>query len=79
MGDLALLYVVWYGLTRFILEPMRDPAFNMGTNDKWSWIWSIVFIALGVLAIIANHLYERYHTPKAGKIDDGKVAIKVKK
>jgi phosphatidylglycerol:prolipoprotein diacylglycerol transferase len=79
MGDLALLYVIWYGLTRFILEPMRDPAFNMGTNDKWSWIWSIVFIALGVLAIVANHLYERYHTPKTGTIDDGKVAIKVKK
>jgi phosphatidylglycerol:prolipoprotein diacylglycerol transferase len=54
-GDLALMYLVWYGLTRGIMEPLRNPAFNMGNSGDWSFIWGWVFFAVGLLAITANH------------------------
>jgi prolipoprotein diacylglyceryl transferase len=56
-GDLALMYLVWYGLTRGIMEPLRNPAFNMGNSGDWSFIWGWVFFAVGLLAIAANHLF----------------------
>jgi prolipoprotein diacylglyceryl transferase len=56
-GDLALMYLVWYGLTRGIMEPLRNPAFNMGNAGNWSLIWGWVFFSVGLLAIAANHLF----------------------
>lgn len=53
-GDVAFLYFSWYGLTRVIMEQMRDSNFIM--NNLWSFIWAIVFLALGVLAVVGNHL-----------------------
>lgn len=54
--DLAFGYVAWYGMTRVILEPLRYGAFNMGENGAWSWIWSIIFVGVGLLAIVINHI-----------------------
>ena len=56
LGDLAFGYVMWYGMTRVIMEPLRDTAFNMGDDGYWSWIWSLVFVIGGALAIAINHL-----------------------
>lgn len=56
LGDLAFGYIVWYGLTRVIMEPLRDTHYNMGQDGYWSWLWSIVFVLAGTLAIFANHL-----------------------
>ena len=55
-GDLALMYLVWYGLTRGIMEPLRNPIYNMGNAGDWSLIWGWVFFTVGLLAIAANHL-----------------------
>jgi phosphatidylglycerol:prolipoprotein diacylglycerol transferase len=55
-GDLALLYLVWYGLTRGIMEPLRNPLYNMGNAGDWSFIWGWVFFSVGLVAIAANHL-----------------------
>jgi prolipoprotein diacylglyceryl transferase len=55
-GDLALMYLVWYGLTRGIMEPLRNPSFNMGNSGNWSFVWGWVFFAVGLLMIGANHL-----------------------
>ena len=55
-GDLALSYIVWYGLTRVILEPFRNGNYNMGGNGYWSWFWSLTYVFAGVLGIIANHI-----------------------
>lgn len=56
LGDLALLYIAWYGLTRVIMEPLRDSAYNMGNDGYWSWIWSFVFVFGSVLLIVINHI-----------------------
>ena len=56
-GDLGVAYVIWYGLTRVILEPFRDTAFNMGgESGYWSWMWSLIFVFAGALVIIGNHV-----------------------
>lgn len=54
--DLAFAYVAWYGMTRVIMEPLRDTSFNMGESGAWSWIWAILFVGFGLLAIIVNHI-----------------------
>ena len=56
LGDLAFGYIIWYGLTRLFMEPLRDTQFNMGSNGYWSWIWSLAFAIGGSLAIGVNHL-----------------------
>jgi phosphatidylglycerol:prolipoprotein diacylglycerol transferase len=58
-GDLALMYLVWYGLTRGIMEPLRNPFYKMGNSGYWSLIWGWVFFAVGIIAIMINHLIQR--------------------
>jgi prolipoprotein diacylglyceryl transferase len=52
-GDIGLLYPVWYGLTRVILEPLRDAQYIM--FNFWSFFWGIAFVVLGLLGIVINH------------------------
>lgn len=56
LGDLAFSYIVWYGLTRAIMEPLRNINYNMGTDNYYSWIWAMVFVVAGCFAIFINHL-----------------------
>ena len=60
-GDVGFGYIVWYGLTRLFMEPLRHSAFNMGENKDgvsgyWSWFWSIAMVVGGVLLIVGNHI-----------------------
>lgn len=55
-GDLASGYLIWYGLTRIFMEPLRHPSFKMGEKDFWSWTWAIVFVVVGCLFIFINHI-----------------------
>ena len=64
LGDLAFGYVVWYGLTRVLMEPLRDQAFNMGNGGYWSWIWSLLFVLGGSLLIGLNHLVRFLKQPR---------------
>jgi len=57
-GDLLGVYFLWYGIVRLIMEPMRDSAFNMGTDNAWSICNSIVYIVLGLGAILYFHLHD---------------------
>lgn len=65
--DMAFTYAIWYGLTRTILEPLRDPSYNMGQDGSWSYIWGIIFAAAGVLAIIINHVIHHLNKSKQPK------------
>ena len=56
LGDLAFGYIIWYGLTRVIMEPLRDTHYNMGQDGYWSWLWCIGFVLIGAFMIFANHL-----------------------
>ncbi|MGI6735095.1 MAG: prolipoprotein diacylglyceryl transferase [Bacilli bacterium] len=56
--DMALMYIVWYGLVRFIMEPLRDPLFRMGEGGKWSQYNALIFFVVGVLLIVLNHIFD---------------------
>ena len=55
-GDLCFAYVIWYGLTRVLMEPLRHGDFKMGENGYWSWVWSMIFVFAGTLLIVINHV-----------------------
>lgn len=59
-GDLCFGYVIWYGATRVFMEPLRDSAFNMGSDGYWSWLWSLIFVGVGTLLIAINHVVRYY-------------------
>jgi len=51
IGSLCGGYLIWYGITRVIMEPLRDAEFNMGSKGLWSVLWSGLYIGLGILVI----------------------------
>ncbi len=60
-GDQAYMYFVSYGIIRMILEPLRNAHFIMGDatsgkTDYKSYMMAIVFISVGVLLIVINHI-----------------------
>ncbi len=67
LGDLAALYPIWYGITRAIMEPMRDPSYIM--DDWWSLYGSYGMIAIGVLAIVYLHVSDYLKKKKAKDIN----------
>ena len=52
-GAMIGLYMMWYNVTRAIMEPMRDPTFVMNINGvPTSFIISIVFASTGLFTFI---------------------------
>jgi len=72
-GDLAFGYVVWYGLTRVIMEPMRDVSDQMNT---WSWYWSFVFVLVGTILIVGNHVIRYLLAKKKNEFKVNKYTLK---
>ena len=64
IGDLGFGYIIWYGLTRVLMEPLRDGSYNMGSNGYWSWVWSLVYVLVGALCISGNHIIRYLKEPK---------------
>jgi phosphatidylglycerol:prolipoprotein diacylglycerol transferase len=52
-GSGAGWYLVWYGATRAIMEPMRDSSYQMGNDHSWSVVSSYYLIGFGLLIVIA--------------------------
>lgn len=74
-GDAAFGYVAWYGATRTFMEPLRYGAFNMGEDGAWSWIWSIAYVAIGIVLIVGNHILWHFvdkHKNKLPEVDENK-------
>lgn len=68
-GDQSFSYFIAYGIVRLILEPLRNPAFIMGeeNGDKSTYnsmLMAIAFIIIGVILIIANHLFRYLYAKK---------------
>ena len=63
LGDLGALYVFWYGLTRVVMEPLREGfTLNAGSSAAFgylqSWIIAFVMVGIGLLGIAGFHLYD---------------------
>ena len=74
LGDLAFGYIVWYGLTRVFMEPIRDSAYKM---NFWSWFWSFAFVVIGTLLIVTNHIVRYIIRKKKGEFHAKKNAFNV--
>lgn len=47
-------YLIWYGLVRTIMEPLRDPHYILsGGNVPWSLVMSILMLVGGVAGAVA--------------------------
>lgn len=73
-GDQTYAYFVSYGIIRMILEPLRNPAFIMGSDTVdsaksgyKSYGMAIAFIAIGVALIVINHIC--HYLAEKGKMD----------
>ena len=67
-GDLLLVFFIWYGVTRFLLEFLR--------SDNWTFfgvptaqIVSIAFIAVGVIGLFVRHRRGHEADPPATRAD----------
>lgn len=59
-GYLVAGYLIWYGLTRVILEPLRDSQYKMGNNIMASQAMAYVFIVLGIGLIFCFYFLDKY-------------------
>lgn len=61
-GAQAYCYLIWYGTVRYILEPLRDEEYIMGTSGRMS----LVFILLGIGLLLVTHVisYIRKKNPQ---------------
>ncbi|MCQ2791993.1 MAG: prolipoprotein diacylglyceryl transferase [Bacilli bacterium] len=59
-GDLFCLYIVWYGLTRVVLEPLRDSSFEYNNSLITAWI----MFGGGLAGILGLHLYDYFRWGK---------------
>ena len=64
LGDLCGFYLLWYGIVRIFLEPLRDSTYNMGMDNSWSICNSLVYILLGAFLILGFQLYDLYKEKK---------------
>ena len=63
-GDNVAFYLMWYGVVRVIMEPMRNVDFNMGGDGMWS-VWnSVAYIVLGAFLLVVFQLVGHYEKKK---------------
>ena len=77
LGDVGFGYIIWYGLTRVLMEPLRSAEYQMGEEGYWSWVWSMIFVFVGTLLIVGNHLVRNFLRKKKGTYKVGDNAKKV--
>lgn len=61
-GYLMSSYIIWYGLVRAILEPLRDPMFQMGSSrgSMSSQIMAFAFIIGGIALIVGFYFLDKH-------------------
>lgn len=70
-GDQCFMYVLWYGIVRASLEPLRVGfTLNLGASEAFgylqSWIVAFSMIAVGILGMVGIRVFE-YIRRKNGK------------
>lgn len=62
-GELALIYVAWYGFGRFFIEQLRTDSLYAGPLKISQWVGAVTFVAAMVCFIIA-----KIKTKKSGRL-----------
>lgn len=63
-GTNLSFYLIWYGTVRIIMEPLRNPSYNMGNNNQWSFINAAIYIGVGILFLIGFEAFYFYRLKK---------------
>ncbi|MBE6143574.1 MAG: prolipoprotein diacylglyceryl transferase [Erysipelotrichaceae bacterium] len=68
-GVITFSYFIWYGIVRFIMEPLRNQDFIMTPNGEFSTsqFTALLFIIVGVLGVVL--LYVNHYVLKPKKKD----------
>lgn len=71
IGIQGCSYLVWYGITRIALEPLREGfTLNLGSSEAFgylqSWITAFAMFAIGIIGIVACYFIHKYRM-KNGK------------
>lgn len=67
-GDAAGFYFIYYGIIRFIMEPLRDENYNMGNDNNFSVWGSLAYIFIGLALIAAFEVWKYLRYRKAVQV-----------
>mgnify|MGYP001168588024 CR=1 FL=1 len=71
-GQIALMYIAWYGLGRFFIEGLRtDSLYITGTNIRVSQLLAIVSFLGAAAALVRNHIVRKRSPVAEGAPDAG--------
>ncbi len=62
-GTLTSIYLIWYGITRFIIEIYRSDSLMLG-SIKMAQLVSVLFIISGIILLIKSKNNKNYHKDK---------------
>lgn len=66
LGNITALYLIWYGIVRFIIESMRTDSLLLG-NMKIAQLISIIMIIIGIIMLIVTSIKcDRYKNIEGG-------------
>ena len=68
-GVVTFSYFIWYGIVRFVMEPLRNSDFIMTPNGKFSTsqFTALLFIIVGAIGVILIHV--NHYVLKNKKMD----------
>ncbi|HTP08086.1 MAG TPA: prolipoprotein diacylglyceryl transferase [Anaerolineae bacterium] len=55
-GDLILIYMIWYGMNRMIVESLRPDAWTLVNGLPTAQLISIVLVVVGAVVLIVRHV-----------------------
>lgn len=66
LGNITALYLIWYGIVRFIIESMRTDSLLLG-NIKIAQLISLIMIIIGIIMLIVTSIKcDRYKNVEGG-------------
>lgn len=70
LGTTTMLYLIWYGIGRFMIESLRTDSLMLGSL-KMAQIISILFIVIGIIGFIMlnkGSKFDNLYNPEKGKV-----------
>ena len=69
LGNVTAVYLIWYGIVRFIIESMRTDSLLLG-SIKIAQLISIIMIIIGIIMLVVTSIKcDRYKNVEGGSIE----------
>ena len=60
VGDLGLVYMMWYSVGRFVIEGMRTDSLYIEMGIRIAQFISVLLFLTGATILILRHIYKWY-------------------